>query len=432
MDASVIANLYSHFLKSSGVCTDSRNVVNNSIFFALKGDNFDGNKFAAKALESGAKMAVIDDQTFNSDGCFLVDDTLKALQNLANYHRKQLNAKIIGITGTNGKTTTKELLTAVISSKYKTSATQGNLNNQIGVPLTLLSIPIDTEVAIVEMGASHIHDIDELVAICEPDFGLITNIGRAHLGGFGSFDGVVNTKTELYRFIKEHNGKVFFNDKNSVLAQQVTKFELKDSIAYSDVIPKFRVINTESPYLELELGIAGIDSNQLIKTHLVGDYNAENVLAAITVGRFLGVDFNQIKNAIESYFPKNSRSQFIQSKLNTIIMDAYNANPSSMEQAINNFAALKADKKFAILGEMFELGDYSYDEHKKIVEQLKCLGFRDIILVGKGFNGLQGKYTHFESVEECRKYLENYTLSGFTVLVKGSRGVKLENVLPLL
>jgi len=428
----MLDKLYQHFIENPVVTTDSRNVPQGSIFFALKGDNFDGNKFAKSALELGASMAVIDNPDYFSEGCLLVDNVLRTFQRLANYHRRKLGIKIIGITGSNGKTTTKELLAAVLSMKYNVYATKGNLNNHIGVPLTLLSLKSENELAIVEMGANHPGDIKELAEIAEPNFGLITNIGRAHLGGFGSFEGVVNTKSELYGFIEKGGDKVFYNQSNPILKDLIVRYHLQERcIEYSSICSSYDIIREErNPFLTLKVKLDREIFD--MKSNLVGDYNAENLLAAITVGRYFGVEVTDIKGAIELYNPTNNRSQFLKTKKNTVIMDAYNANPSSMDAAIRNFASLKSFNKKVIIGEMLELGEYSYDEHKKIVEILVSLGFRDVFLVGDGFRGVHDKFLFFSNSDECLDYIKNHPLNNSTILLKGSRGVRLEKLMELL
>lgn len=428
----MIEKLYQHFIENPFVTTDSRNVPKGSIFFALKGDNFDGNKFAKSAIDSGASLAVIDNPDYLSEDCFLVDDVLKVLQDLANYHRRKLGINIIGITGSNGKTTTKELLAAVLSMKYNVYATKGNLNNHIGVPLTLLSLSSKNDMAIVEMGANHPGDIKELAEIAEPNFGLITNIGRAHLGGFGSFEGVINTKSELYGFIEKNGDKVFYNQSNPILSELITRYHLsKKSIAYASVCNLQEIIHQDgNPLLSVKVEIEGVALN--IQSNLVGDYNAENLLAAITIGRYFGVDSASIIRAIENYIPTNNRSQFIKTGKNTVIMDAYNANPSSMDAAIRNFAATSFMNKKVIIGEMLELGDYSNDEHNRIVELLEALNFKDVILVGDGFRGVSRQYLFFANSDECLAYIKDNSFENCTILLKGSRGVKLERLMELL
>lgn len=428
----MLETLYQHFIKNPTITTDSRNVPLGSIFFALKGENFDGNKFAQNALKLGASLAIIDNPDYLSENCLLVSNVLKTLQDLANYHRRKLNTKIIGITGSNGKTTTKELLAAVLSKKFNVYATKGNLNNHIGVPLTLLSLTSETDIAIVEMGANHPGDIKELTAIAEPNLGIITNIGRAHLGGFGSFEGVINTKSELYDFISASGGEVFYNQSNPILYDLITRYHLEGrSIPFSKYCSHIDVIReVDNPFLALKMEVEG--NFVYIQSNLVGDYNTENLLAAITVGQYFEVDIHTIKKAIEAYIPTNNRSQFIKTNTNTVIMDAYNANPSSMDAAIRNFAALNSTNKKVIIGEMLELGDYSKDEHKRIVDLLVELNFNDVYLVGEGFKDTHGKFLFFSNSKECLDYFKEHTLCNSTVLLKGSRGVKLENLMDVL
>lgn len=428
----MLEKLYQCFIENPVVTTDSRNVPPGSIFFALKGDSFDGNKFAKTALEIGASMAVIDNPEYLSEGCLLADNVLRTLQSLANYHRRKLGIKIIGITGSNGKTTTKELLAAVLSAKYNVYATKGNLNNHIGVPLTLLSLTSDNNMAIVEMGANHPGDIKELAEIAEPNFGLITNIGRAHLAGFGSFEGVINTKSELYGFIETGGDKVFYNQANPILNDLIVRYHLeKRCVAYSSFCSSSDIIR-ENGNLFLALKVKVDGEPILLQSNLVGDYNAENILAAITVGRYFDVDIPSIKNAIESYNPTNNRSQFLKTDKNAVIMDAYNANPSSMDAAIRNFASMSSLNKKVIIGEMLELGEYSEVEHKKIVDLLVSLGFKDVFLVGQGFSGLHDKFLFFSNSDECVDYLKKYPLINCAILLKGSRGVRLEKLMELL
>ena len=390
------------------VSTDTRNLPVGCVFFALHGERFDGNKFAKQALESGASLAVIDDpevfathsQSPIANGrVLLVEDTLLALQDLARAWRRELGLPIIGITGTNGKTTTKELLASVLSTKYHLHYTQGNLNNQIGVPLTLLQITRAHEMAIVEMGASHPGDIKELVDVAEPNCGLITNVGRAHLEGFGSFEGVQKTKKELYDYLLEHQGFIFRNTDNPYLAQMAG--DLK-TIAYTT-------------------------GKMPGGTNLVGEYNAENVSAAICVGEYFGISPEQALDAIRQYVPTNNRSQKMQTDNNQLIVDAYNANPTSMQAAINAF---KGDTY--ILGAMRELGEYSHLEHQNIVNMLAERKADSVFLVGEEYMQTTSPYPVFENVEKLHKYLENNSLVGKTVLLKGSRSTRMEQLLDVL
>jgi UDP-N-acetylmuramoyl-tripeptide--D-alanyl-D-alanine ligase len=427
----MIEYIYKRYTNSFHVTIDSRNVKAGSIFFALKGEYNDGNAFAAEALKNGAALAIIDNPNYLTKGCVLVDNSLQTLQKLAYYHRQRLNANIFAITGSNGKTTTKELMFVVLSKKYKTKATIGNLNNHIGVPLTLLSLTPEVEFAIVEMGANHPGDINELCRIAEPDFGLITNIGKAHLEGFGGFEGVKNTKGELYKFLVSKKGTIFYNHQNSILVDLLNRYEAQNAIPYSNFVDDCIIDETNTnPFLSLT--IKEKENKVGIQTNLVGNYNVENVMAAYAVGRFFGVDITSIIDAIESYVPSNNRSQLIKTQNNTVIMDAYNANPTSMENALKNLAKLNASKKVVILGEMLELGEYSADEHKKIVELACKMNFDKIILVGKGFANINSKFHYFDSALECVDYLKHNPLANATVLVKGSRGVKLEQVINAL
>jgi UDP-N-acetylmuramoyl-tripeptide--D-alanyl-D-alanine ligase len=382
------------------ISTDTRNLPVGCVFFALHGERFDGNRFAKQALESGASLAVIDNPEYSlPEGTLLVPNTLVALQDLARAWRRELKLPIIGITGTNGKTTTKELLAAVLSSKYNLHYTQGNLNNQIGVPLTLLQITRRHEIAIIEMGASHPGDIKELVEIAEPNCGLITNVGRAHLEGFGSFEGVQQTKKELYDYLREHQGFIFRNTDNPHLAKMAGDLET-------------------IPYTTGKMPSG---------TNLVGEYNAENVSAAICVGEHFGISYEQALNAIRQYVPTNNRSQSMQTGQNQLIVDAYNANPTSMQAAINAF---KGDTY--ILGAMRELGDYSHLEHQNIVNMLAERKADTVFLVGKEYLQTTSPYPVFEHVEQLHKYLEEQPLKGKYILLKGSRSTQMEKLLDVL
>ena len=382
------------------VSTDTRNLPAGCVFFALHGANFDGNKFAKQALEQGASLAVIDNPEYAlPEGTLLVPNTLLALQDLAREWRRELALPIIGITGTNGKTTTKELLATVLSTKYNIHYTQGNLNNQIGVPLTLLQITRAHEMAIVEMGASHPGDIKELVDIAEPNYGLITNVGRAHLEGFGSFEGVQQTKKELYDYLREHQGFIFRNTDNPYLAQMAG--DLKTVAYTTGTMPS--------------------------GTNLVGEYNAENVSAAICVGEYFGISREQALEAIRQYVPTNNRSQAMQTANNHLIVDAYNANPTSMQAAINAF---KGDTY--ILGAMRELGEYSHLEHQNIVNMLAERKADNVFLVGEEYLQTTSPYPVFENVEQLHQYLHQQPLKGKNILLKGSRSTQMEKLLDIL
>jgi UDP-N-acetylmuramoyl-tripeptide--D-alanyl-D-alanine ligase len=424
-----IKELYDIFLKYPKISTDSRRIEMGSIFFALKGDNFNGNTYASIALENGAAYSVIDESGFkNGDRYILVDNVLSTLQELARFHRLQLGVTIIAITGTNGKTTTKELATAVLSKKFKVDCTKGNLNNHIGVPLTLLSMSISTQIGVVEMGANHPGEIAALCEIALPDFGLITNVGKAHLEGFGSFDGVKKTKAELYRFIDEHKGKIFLNTANLYLKEMAGNIE---KVAYK-TIKEGEGIEGElvqsSPFMVFQVKFP--KGWLYFKTNLVGGYNLENALAAVCVGNYFGVDPLEIGEAIEAYKPSNNRSQFIQTARNQVLMDAYNANPTSMDAALENFKAFDAPSKGVILGDMLELGESSHEEHQKIADKLATMNLGMVLLVGKEFSNCKvpSNFLIFDDNLLLINYIENINPQGFLFLLKGSRGMKLEDV----
>ncbi|MEA4981584.1 MAG: UDP-N-acetylmuramoyl-tripeptide--D-alanyl-D-alanine ligase [Paludibacter sp.] len=430
-------DLYEIFLEHPEITTDSRNCPAGSIFFALKGENFNANEFAAKALENGCSYAVVDEAKYAVDQRYiLVKDVLKCLQELAGQHRQQLGTKIIGITGTNGKTTTKELIASVLKEKYKIHFTQGNLNNHIGVPLTLLKLKPEHQLAIIEMGANHPGEIKQLCEIAQPDFGIITNVGKAHLEGFGSFEGVMKTKAELYDYISANGLGIFINDDNDYLKQMAAKSNVNPDkqIAYAQKshpdmsMVTGRVLNSD-PFLTMECQTGNTFQ---IKTHLIGAYNAENVLAAVTIGHFFGMKNVQIIQGLENYEPVNNRSQFIVTAKNKLIVDAYNANPTSMQAAIQNFAFMQVEAKTAILGEMLELGQQSAEEHQTIINLLKEKLFTNVLLVGKAFQGCTSDYVTFETVEELVIYLSKNDIKNQTILIKGSRGIRLEKIISLL
>jgi len=427
-----LVQLYDIFKKHPVITTDSRNIPANSIFFALKGENFNGNRFASEALAKGAAYAVVDeDSAVESDRTILVENSLNCLQNLANHHRNQLGIPILSITGTNGKTTTKELITVVLSKRYKVDSTKGNLNNHIGVPLTLLSMNKDTEIGVVEMGANHPGEIKALCEIANPDFGLITNIGKAHLEGFGSFEGVIKTKSEMYDFIRAKSGKCFLNADSPILKKQAYGIE---QISYG---------NSTSYFMTGEIAGSG---NYLVakalfpkgwlylKSNLVGNYNFENLLAAACIGKYFDVDPLKIQEAIAEYIPSNNRSQLIQKEKNTIIMDAYNANPTSMMAALINFAENANKNKCLILGDMLELGESSAEEHQHIVDLVDNNDFDDAYFVGPNFLNTtsQKQRKKFEQVELLSNYLKTQPIENKLILIKGSRGIHLERVLEFL
>jgi len=427
-----IESLYTIYLDHPVITTDSRNIPVNSIFFALKGETFNGNTFASQALAKGASYAVIDQPELASDDrCIVVDDVLLCLQKLARYHRDQLGMPIIAITGTNGKTTTKELIASVLKQKFKVNFTQGNLNNHIGVPLTLLSMTKETEMGVVEMGANHLGEIHMLCQIANPDYGIITNIGKAHLEGFGSFEGVIKTKSELYRFLKEKKGKCFINADNSLLASQATGLEQINYGISLDYFMAGELASTDNHLVVKALFSGGW---LYLKSKLVGDYNFENLLAAACVGKYFGIDPLKIQEALAEYTPSNNRSQLIKTERNTIIMDAYNANPTSMMAALENFSKIENNQKCLILGDMLELGDASESEHQKIVDYIEDQNFSDVFLIGPHFEITKARTQKkkFEQVELLSNYLKTQPIENKLILIKGSRGIHLEKILDLV
>ena len=427
-----IASLYQLFIQYPTVTTDTRNIPANSIFFALKGERFNGNVFAAEALSKGAAYAVIDQPEYaTSDRMILVDDVLLCLQQLASYHRSQLKLPILAITGTNGKTTTKELIAAVLAKKYRIHYTQGNLNNHIGVPLTLLAMTPETEMGIVEMGANHPGEIKMLCEIADPDYGMVTNMGKAHLEGFGSFEGVIKTKSEMYDYLRVKKAKCFINADNPLLLKQAAHLE---QITYGKTEGCF--LTGELATTEYNLVIRALFPKGwlYLKSKLIGNYNFENLLAAACIGKYFEVDPLQIQKALDEYTPSNNRSQLIRSPKNTIIMDAYNANPTSMMMALSNFVSIDNDQKCIILGDMLELGEVSEAEHQKIVDYIEANHFPEVILVGPRFKmtTTTNKKKKFDTVELLFDHLQNYPLQNKLILVKGSRGIHLEKILELL
>ena len=447
-----IIGIYNKFKQCACVSTDTRALKGGEMFFALKGENFDGNEYALKALEAGAAYAVVnrDSAAAASDDPRLikVDDTLKTLQELARWHRSMtiVGGKpltVIALTGTNGKTTTKELIREVLSVKYNVTATEGNLNNSIGVPLTLLRINSATELAVIEMGASHPGDIKELVDIALPNYGLITNVGKAHLLGFGSFEGVKNTKGELYDYLRRTSDKVFINADNPHLCQMASDRNLQSDPErpYSLLIPyglgyqRAAVLpsSPEQPFLRIEFP----SLNKVVKTNLIGAYNADNVMAAIAVGAQFGVSFDEAAAAIAAYVPSNNRSQMVRTERNTLIVDAYNANPTSMEAALKNFVALQADHKAALLGDMLELGEDSLKEHIRIASMALESGFETVCFVGAEFRKAVDQLSCtsalvFETSSDLAAWLSDHSFSDFSCLIKGSRGTRMEKVIEML
>jgi UDP-N-acetylmuramoyl-tripeptide--D-alanyl-D-alanine ligase len=425
--------LYNLFKESKGVSTDSRTVGRGQIFFALWGDNYNGNKFASEALARGAKCAVIDDPLFENGNTILVDDCLFELQALASHYRKELNVPVLAITGTNGKTTTKELLAAILSKKFKIHFTQGNLNNHIGVPLTILSAPADTEMLIIEMGASHISEIRNLCLIAKPDYGIITNIGNAHIEGFGSMDGIIKTKIELYEHLRKVNGVALYNDNDPLLTEKIFKL-INRAVPFSDPTGIELVIEPVQSDLNLKMTITYLHHTYNLKTNLFGSFNLENVRAAIASGLFFGVDMKDIIDSVEEYQPANNRSQVKTTKSNTLVCDSYNANPTSMRLALDSFTALKAERKAVILGDMLELGEKSEEEHLKILKVLQSDFTGQVFLVGKVFQKISPKsgFKSFAHVDKLIEFFKGEPVKGNIILIKGSRGIKLERIYDLL
>ncbi len=433
-----LEKLYEFYKSSNGVCTDTRKLQPGQIFFSLKGGNFNGNKYALEAIQKGATLAVIDEPEFktNESHYFLVNNALEALQELAHYHRKQLKIPVIAITGSNGKTTTKELIKEVLSTTYETIATEGNLNNHIGVPLTVLSIKERHEMAIVEMGANHKTEINQLCKYALPNFGLITNIGTAHLEGFGGPEGVKQAKAELFEFLEAFNGRCFVNMSDYKISE--IAYFIQKVTTYGT--GKFYNINGKAlpsdDFLKVvwfpkKAGKAAPEPEPvIINTQLIGRYNLDNVLAAVAIGVKFKVPKENIKSAIENYSPKNNRSQIVKQESNTIILDAYNANPSSMEAALKNLETNKTKNKVAVLGEMLELGEYSESEHERIADLANQLNLNQLILVGAAFEPFKSKCTHyFEDNKATKEWFEKQHFSDTIILIKGSRGVALEKIL---
>lgn len=425
-----IEQLHQLFLKSKGVSTDTRKITKGVLFFALKGDNFNGNEFALEALKTGASYAVVDDKKFGSEkSMILVDDVLETLQELATFHRHYLKVPIIALTGSNGKTTTKELIHVVLAKKYNTAATKGNLNNHIGVPLTLLAMSKQTEIGIVEMGANHLKEIESLCHIAQPDYGYITNFGKAHLEGFGGVEGVIKGKSELYDYLLKEKKYVFLNADDRIQKEKLESY-----------IKKFGFSQNNNDFYRIEL----IDTDPFIKiavedviicSNLIGTYNFTNIAAAILIGKYFNVALNDIKDAIEEYVPTNNRSQIISKGNSEIILDAYNANPSSMSVALENFDRRSSKEKIVVLGDMFELGKESANEHQTIVDLLEQLKFDQVYLIGENFHSTKAKAknVHFyRSFEDFKNDIQAADLQKSAILIKGSRGMALERVLDLI
>jgi UDP-N-acetylmuramoyl-tripeptide--D-alanyl-D-alanine ligase len=425
-----IEGLYAHFLRSRKISTDTRKIEPGSIFFALKGPNFDANAFADEALAKGASLVVIDNPKYERAGkTFLVNDALEALQQLARHHRKTLTIPVIGLTGSNGKTTSKELLNAVLGKKFKTLATKGNLNNHIGVPLTILSIDESVEVAIIEMGANHLGEIGLLCSIANPTHGFITNIGKAHIGTFGGFDNIVRGKSELYQHLISTNGVVLINSQNEILANMAKRFKspvlypAKGDFLSIELLPS-------NPYLTYQS-----ESGRPIRTQLTGSYNFENVAAALCIGKYFGVAEDQANDAVATYVPSNMRSQVVQKGTNTIILDAYNANPSSMEAAIKNLHDMQAVNKIAIVGDMYELEEEAEREHRALGKQLSRFNFSAVYLCGELMKWASEEYPsakYFSQKQNLADYLKQNPPQDTHILIKASRGMGLETLLDSL
>lgn len=429
-----IETLYDIYKQYPVISTDTRNIKDNSIFFALKGANFNGNAFASQALEQGAAYVVVDEEEIvNGDQYILVEDVLKALQDLALYHRQQLAIPVVGITGTNGKTTSKELVYSVLSQQFRAYATQGNLNNHIGVPLTLLSIDNSYEIAIIEMGANHVGEIEFLANIARPTHGFITNVGKAHLEGFGSFDGVKKTKGELYDFLSANDGTLFLQADNAHLVEMAAQRHFTKVITYgfsetNKIVGKLLMAN---PYLSIAWKEGAKSESYEVYTHLTGSYNTENILAAIAIGLEFGMNPIKINEGIASYIPKNNRSQITQTSRNMIVADFYNANASSMTAALDNMEVLTADNKVVVLGDMFELGKESFEEHKALVEKAKTLGFERLIFVGKEFYLHRDDSAEFyQTTDEAKAAVAE--INDSFILLKASRGMAFEKLLEVL
>jgi UDP-N-acetylmuramoyl-tripeptide--D-alanyl-D-alanine ligase len=426
--------IFNYYYETSGVCTDTRNIKKDCLFICLKGANFDGNAFAEKAIEKGAKYVISDDiNNIGKKNIIIVEDSLVYLQKLANHHRNKFSIPIIGITGTNGKTTTKELIATVLSKKYKTHYTLGNLNNHIGVPLTLLQLNEQHEIAVIEMGANKPGDIKELVDITQPTHGIVTNMGKAHLEGFGSFEGVQKTKSEMYDYLTNSNSTIFYNEDDEILNQNLKnrKATFVTYSTYQNTDIKGELISM-SPFIKMKWQSKDYIS-KVLDTKMIGSYNYNNFLAAICIGNYFNVKSDEINDAIENYVPSNNRSQIEKTDNNLIILDAYNANPTSMRNAIESFNSMEATNKLLILGDMFELGSDSLDEHKKILAQVQNLNLKSIF-VGENFNQLNANSSNlfFKNKEELRNYLIQNTPKDHLILLKASRGIGLETIKDLL
>lgn len=425
-----LATLYTKYRAAAGVSTDTRKITEGSMFFALKGENFNANEFALQALEKGARYAVIDEKAYASDDrCILVDNVLQTLQKLARFHRDQFAIPFIGLTGSNGKTTSKELVNAVLAKKYKTHATKGNLNNHIGVPLTILSMDSSVEIAVIEMGANHVGEIADLCAIANPTHGFITNIGKAHIGTFGGFDNIIRAKSELYQHLISTGGQVFINSHDTILNNMAKRF--KNPLFYPASGDYYHVAMVSAdPFVKIKT-----ETGDEVQTQLIGAYNFDNIAAALCIGKFFGVPAPDANAAIADYAPGNMRSQVVTKGSNTIILDAYNANPSSMQAAIENIAAMQAQKKVLILGDMFELEDESEKEHRNLGRLIAAKRFAEVYLCGTLIQVAKEEYPaakYFTNKDDLIGAIKNKPIENATVLIKASRGIGLETVLDYL
>jgi UDP-N-acetylmuramoyl-tripeptide--D-alanyl-D-alanine ligase len=425
-----IEKIYQKYLESKKISTDTRQITPGSVFFALKGDKFNANEFAEEALNKGASSAVIDEARFKKDDrYFLVNDVLETLQQLARHHRNQLNIPVLGLTGSNGKTTSKELVHAVLSKKFKTHATKGNLNNHIGVPLTILAIDPSVEFAVVEMGANHLGEIALLCSIANPTHGFITNIGKAHIGTFGGYENIIRGKSELYQHLITNNGQVFINSQNEILANMAKRFQNPIFYPGPNDFYKAELVSAD-PMVKVKA-----DNGETVVTNLIGGYNFENIAAALCIAKFFGVNAQDANKAIADYVPGNMRSQVVKKETNTVILDAYNANPSSMQAAIENLSLMNASNKVLILGDMFELEGEADKEHQAIGALIKQKGFKNVYLCGSLFKAAlpevpDAKY--FEKKDQLMLELKQYPIRNATILVKASRGIGLETVVDAL
>lgn len=429
-----LTEIYNLYLQHPVISTDTRKIDDGCIFFALKGPNFNANTFAAEALNKGAKYVVIDEAVYKiNDHCILVDDVLKTLQDLAKHHRQQLKIPVVAIVGSNGKTTTKELITSVLSQKFNVLATAGNLNNHIGLPLTLLKLNKSHEIAVIEMGANHVGENAFLCEIACPDFGIVTNNGKDHLEGFGSMEGVTQSNSELYYYLLKNKGLAFVNANDEWLMRMASRLEKKITFAANDNNKNAQadvvgIANSLRPHIQFRIP----NSEFIIQSSLSGDYNFDNIMAAVAIGKHFGLNDEEIKKGVESYEPKNNRSQIIKKEKNTIYLDAYNANPSSMEASLRNFAANDFGNKVAILGDMFEMGEYAAAEHLNMIKLCESLKLEAVILVGEEFVKQNKNYKAFNTTEGAKEYIINHPLTGKNVFLKGSRGMKLESILDVI